>query len=159
MPPCLRGESGFPDEAGLLKVGLTGGIASGKSVVGEMFVAFGAHLTQADAISHQLMQPGEGVYEEVVQHFGGGILNPDGTVNRARLAEAAFGSPGENKPSRIQELNQPWQSPADLRGQFPPSIPPAFELQRDGQFDSALEYGKACFPPANRTPLRPGGRD
>ncbi|HXR15569.1 MAG TPA: dephospho-CoA kinase [Terriglobales bacterium] len=90
----------------MLKVGLTGGIASGKSVVGEMFVAFGAHLTQADAISHQLMQPGEGVYEEVVQHFGGGILNPDGTVNRARLAEAAFGSPGENKPSRIQELNQ-----------------------------------------------------
>jgi len=69
-------------------------------------VALGAHLIQADAISHQLMQPGEGVYAEVVRHFGGGILSPDGTVNRARLAEAAFGSPGENKPSRIHELNQ-----------------------------------------------------
>jgi dephospho-CoA kinase len=90
----------------LLKVGLTGGIASGKSVVGEMFVALGAHLIQADSIAHQLMQPGQAVYREVVRHFGEGILNPDGSVNRARLAEAAFGAPGGNTPSRIQELNQ-----------------------------------------------------
>ena len=78
----------------MLKVGLTGGIASGKSVVGEMFVARGAHLVQADQISHELMQPGQAVYEEVVQHFGTAILNPDGTVNRPRLAEAAFGRAG-----------------------------------------------------------------
>ena len=89
-----------------MKVGLTGGIASGKSVVGEMFVALGAHLIQADSIAHQLMQPGQAVYREVVRHFGEGILNPDGSVNRARLAEAAFGAPGGNTPSRIQELNQ-----------------------------------------------------
>jgi dephospho-CoA kinase len=94
----------FTNEAGLLKVGLTGGIASGKSVVGEMFVALGAHLIQADTIAHQLMQPGQAVYQEVVRHFGDGILNPDGSVNRARLAEAAFGAGG--RPSRIQELNQ-----------------------------------------------------
>jgi dephospho-CoA kinase len=93
-------------EANLLKVGLTGGIASGKSVVGEMFVALGAHLIQADAIAHQLMQPGQAVYEEVVRHFGQGILNPDGSVNRARLAEAAFGSSTETGTSRVQELNQ-----------------------------------------------------
>jgi dephospho-CoA kinase len=91
-------------EDGLLKVGLTGGIASGKSVVGEMFVALGAHLIQADAIAHELMQPGEVVYQEVVRQFGEGILNPDGSVNRARLAEAAFGSPPGDQ-SRIQELN------------------------------------------------------
>jgi len=90
----------------LLKVGLTGGIASGKSVVGEMFVALGVHLIQADTIAHELMQPGEAVYREVVQHFGEGILNPDGTVNRARLAEAAFSTSDANKTSRIQELNQ-----------------------------------------------------
>jgi len=88
----------------LLKVGLTGGIAAGKSVVGEMLVALGAHLIQADAVSHQLMQPGEAVYQEVVRAFGAGVLNPDGSVNRERLAEAAFG--GGNKPSRIQELNK-----------------------------------------------------
>ncbi len=90
----------------MLKVGLTGGIASGKSVVGEMFVALGAHLIQADAIAHQLMQRGEAVYQEVVRHFGSAILNPDGTVNRARLAEAAFGVSSESKSSRIEELNQ-----------------------------------------------------
>lgn len=88
----------------MLKLGLTGGIAAGKSVVGEMLVALGAHLIQADTVSHQLMQPGEAVYQEVVRAFGSGILNPDNTVNRARLAEAAFG--GGNKPSRIQELNK-----------------------------------------------------
>jgi dephospho-CoA kinase len=100
----------------LLKVGLTGGIASGKSVVGEMFVALGAHLIQADTISHELMRPGETVYREVVQHFGAGILNPDGTVHRARLAEAAFGAPGTNQPTRIQELNR-IVHPAVLRRQ------------------------------------------
>ena len=99
-------ENWASDEAGLLRVGLTGGIASGKSVVGEMFVALGAHLIQADAIAHQLMQPGEAVYQEVVRHFGAGILNSDGSVNRGRLAEAAFGDSEGNKASRIQELNQ-----------------------------------------------------
>ena len=76
----------------MLKVGLTGGIASGKSVVGEMLVSLGAHLVEADRIAHQLMQPGQSVYYEVVAHFGREILNYDGTVNRAKLAEAAFGS-------------------------------------------------------------------
>jgi dephospho-CoA kinase len=90
----------------LLKVGLTGGIASGKSAVGEMFVALGAHLIQADEIAHQLMQPGEAVYQEVVRNFGTSILNADGTINRARLAELAFGSASEAGVSRIQELNR-----------------------------------------------------
>lgn len=86
----------------MLKVGLTGGIAAGKSVVGEMFAALGAHVIQADEIAHQLMQPGDAVYQEVVAHFGAGILDPGDSVNRARLAELAFGG----SPSRVQELNQ-----------------------------------------------------
>jgi dephospho-CoA kinase len=106
----------------MLKVGLTGGIASGKSVVGEMLVALGAHLVQADRIAHQLMLPGQPVYNEVVRHFGGGILDPDLSVNRAKLAEAAFGSvpsmEGKSAPmpSRIQELNR-IVHPAVLRSQ------------------------------------------
>ena len=88
----------------MLKVGLTGGIAAGKSLVGEMLVALGAHLIQADAIAHQLMQPGQAVYGEVVRRFGRGILNPDGTVNRPKLAEAAFNPP--NGSPRIKELNE-----------------------------------------------------
>jgi dephospho-CoA kinase len=102
----------------LLKIGLTGGIASGKSVVGEMFVKLGAHLIQADAVAHWLMEPGRPVYEEVVRRFGPGILNPDRSINRSRLAEAAFGSPGGERGAaseapasgtstapRVQELN------------------------------------------------------
>jgi dephospho-CoA kinase len=90
----------------MLKVGLTGGIAAGKSVVGEMFVALGAHLIQADQIAHELMQPGELVYYEIVSHFGREILNYDGTVNRAKLAEAAFGAADESKSPRVGELNR-----------------------------------------------------
>jgi dephospho-CoA kinase len=89
----------------MLKLGLTGGIACGKTVVGEMFVALGAYLIQADRISHELMRPGEPVYHEVVRHFGHEILNPDATVNRARLAELAFGVDAHNK-SRVEELNR-----------------------------------------------------
>jgi dephospho-CoA kinase len=88
----------------VLKVGLTGGIAAGKSVVAEMFAALGVHVIQADEIAHQLLQPGEAVYQEVVGGFGPGILNSDGSVNRARLAELAFGGP--DQASRVKELNQ-----------------------------------------------------
>jgi len=100
----------------LLKVGLTGGIASGKSVVGDMLVALGARLVQADIIAHQLMQPGQSVYYDVVAHFGREILNYDGTVNRAKLAEAAFGSIDSGTGSRVNELNR-IVHPAVIRAQ------------------------------------------
>ncbi len=88
----------------MLRIGLTGGIASGKSAVGEMFVKLGAHLIQADAVAHWLMEPCRRVYEEVVRRFGREILNPDGSINRPRLAEAAFGTPG-GAAQRVKELN------------------------------------------------------
>ena len=88
----------------MLKVGLTGSIASGKSVVGEMFARLRAHVIQADVIAHELMQPGETVYNEVVRRFGNRIVNADGTISRPKLAEIAFGS-GKN-PSRVEELNR-----------------------------------------------------
>jgi dephospho-CoA kinase len=109
----LYGSSG----TSMLKVGLTGGIASGKSVVGQMFVALGAHLVEADRIAHSLMQPGEPVYNEVVRHFGREILNADGSVNRGKLAEAAFGPPGVDKgSSRVTDLNR-IVHPAVIRSQ------------------------------------------
>src|ERR1051325_2220537 len=84
----------------MLKVGLTGGVACGKSTIGQMLVARGAHLIRADDIAHQLMQPGQPVYEEVVQHFGPSVVHQDGTIDRQRLAQAAFGG------GRVSELNQ-----------------------------------------------------
>ncbi len=86
----------------MLKIGLTGGIASGKSLVSRIFTDLGAHSIDADEIAHELMRPGEAVYDEVVQKFGKEILNPDGTVNRARVAELAF----DKRRPRIYELNR-----------------------------------------------------
>jgi dephospho-CoA kinase len=85
----------------MLKVGLTGGIATGKSLVGRMFAELGAHTIDADVIGHELMRPGEKVYDEVVRRFGTEILNDDKSVNRARLAEVAF----DQRRPRIYELN------------------------------------------------------
>ncbi len=102
----------------MLKVGLTGGIAAGKSVVGEMLAALGAHLAQADRIAHSLMQPGEAVYNEIVRHFGRAILNSDDSINRAKLAEKAFGPPavGREQSPNIQDLNR-IVHPAVIRSQ------------------------------------------
>jgi len=86
----------------MLKIGLTGGIASGKSLVSRMFVELGAHCIDADEIAHELMRPGEAVYDEVVQKFGAEILNPYKSVNRAKLAELAF----DKRKPRIYELNR-----------------------------------------------------
>ncbi|HET9696637.1 MAG TPA: dephospho-CoA kinase, partial [Terriglobales bacterium] len=83
----------------MLKVGLTGGVACGKSTVGEMFVSLGAHLTKADEIGHQLMRPGQPVLNDIVKQFGRGILNDDGTISRPRLADLVFST------GRIGELN------------------------------------------------------
>ena len=86
----------------MLKIGLTGGIASGKSLVGQMFTELGAHTIDADEIAHELMKPGEPAYDEVVRAFGSDILNPDKTVNRGKLAEVAF----DKRRPRIYELNR-----------------------------------------------------
>lgn len=84
----------------MLRVGLTGGLACGKSTVAKMMEARGARVIQADGIAHELMRPGEAIYAEVVKHFGPEIVNPDGQINRAKLAQSAFGD------GRVEELNR-----------------------------------------------------
>ena len=84
----------------MLRVGLTGGFACGKTTVAHMMRQRGAHVALADDIAHDLMRPGQPVYYEVVRHFGPEIVGIDGGIDRKKLAEAAFGS------GRIQELNQ-----------------------------------------------------
>jgi len=83
---------------GVLKVGLTGGVACGKTTVLEMFAARGAHTLRADDIGARLMQPGQAVYRHIVERFGSDILKPDGTIDRPKLAAKAF-------DGRIEELN------------------------------------------------------
>ncbi len=82
----------------MLRVGLTGGVACGKSTIAAMMVKRGAHYLQADGLAHQLYAPGGVTYDEVVRRFGREILNEDGSINRTRLANVVF-------PNRIDELN------------------------------------------------------
>ena len=74
----------------MLRVGLTGGLGSGKSTVAAMLREHGAFVIEADAVGRQLMEPGEAVYREVVQHFGTDVVSEDGTLDRRMLAELAF---------------------------------------------------------------------
>jgi dephospho-CoA kinase len=82
----------------MLKVGLTGGVACGKTTITAMFEKRGAHIALADAIAHSLFEPGSEVYKKVREAFGDEILDADMTISRPKLANLAF-------PSRIQELN------------------------------------------------------
>ncbi len=83
----------------MLRVGLTGGLGSGKSTAARLFAAHGAHVLQSDAIGRELMEPGEAVYAEIVRHFGPTIVMPDGRLDRSALAKIAFAD------GRVEELN------------------------------------------------------
>lgn len=74
----------------MLAVGLTGGIGSGKSTVADLLVDHGAPLIDADRIAREVVEPGGPAYQPLVDRFGAGILDPDGTIDRAVLATLAF---------------------------------------------------------------------
>jgi len=74
----------------MLIVALTGGIASGKSVVADVLKELGCYINQADKIAHQLMEPGQFAWEKIVSHFGKDILNKNNTINRSKLGTVVF---------------------------------------------------------------------
>lgn len=82
-------------------LGLTGGIASGKSTVAELFANWGATIVDADAIVHQLLQPGQAGLANIVAAFGDQYLTEQGALDRRRLGMAVF-----NSPSARQKLDQ-----------------------------------------------------
>lgn len=77
----------------MLLVGLTGGIASGKSLVTRVFRDLGAHIIDADRIVHDLLSAGESVCREVAEHFGRVIELPDGSIDRRKLGNIVFQDP------------------------------------------------------------------
>jgi len=83
----------------MLRVGLTGGLGSGKSTVAAMLRALGAEVTEADELGRALMEPGQAVFKQIVSVFGPEVVGSDGRLNRARLAELAF------QGGRANELN------------------------------------------------------
>ena len=74
-------------------IGLTGGIASGKSTVARLFRAWGAYVADADEISRHALDPGTAYYERTVTAFGRGILLQDGVVDRKKVASIVFSDP------------------------------------------------------------------
>ena len=83
----------------MLRVGLTGGLGSGKSTAARLFAALGAHVLQSDAIGRQMMEPGQPVYKAILAHFGDSVASADGTLDRKALARIAFAE------GRVEELN------------------------------------------------------
>ncbi|MCI0403312.1 MAG: dephospho-CoA kinase [Acidobacteria bacterium] len=85
----------------MLRVGLTGGIASGKTTVAAMFRARGARILEADRIAHRLMAPGQPAYDEIVRAFGKEVLGADGSIDRKRLGAIVFAD-----AARREQLNR-----------------------------------------------------
>jgi dephospho-CoA kinase len=81
-------------ERSVLKVGLTGGIASGKTTVARFFAELGAFVLDADYIVHELLAPGGAAYDEVLERFGE-VLFEDGNINRELLGQRVFADPAE----------------------------------------------------------------
>jgi dephospho-CoA kinase len=85
----------------MLLVALTGGIGSGKSTVAQGLAERGATVIDADAISRQILEPGDLAYQPVIDHFGPEVVRPDGRIDRPSLAAAVFGN-----PDSLTELNR-----------------------------------------------------
>ncbi|MCG6915917.1 MAG: dephospho-CoA kinase [Deltaproteobacteria bacterium] len=97
----------------MLKVGLTGGIASGKSTVSEIFASLGAQILDADEVAREVLLPGQPAWTMLRQAFGGEFFNADGTVRRKKLRKLVFADPEKRKqldaivhPEVMREINR-----------------------------------------------------
>ena len=77
----------------ILRIGLTGGIASGKSTVADLFAALEVPVIDTDKIAREVVEPGQPPLEKLVERFGAGILTPDGHLDRPKLREIVFSDP------------------------------------------------------------------
>ena len=112
----------------MLRLGLTGGIASGKSAVASMLREMGFSVLDADGLAHKLIEPGQPAYDEVLKAFGSGITDGRGRVDRAKLAALVFAD--RAKLDRLNAIVHPRVAEAVFR-QFA-------EWQRNGTRDAAF---------------------
>jgi dephospho-CoA kinase len=89
----------------VLLVGLTGGIASGKSSVSAMLAERGAEIVDADLIARQVVMPGEPAWQKILDHFSRGVLTEDGQVDRKKLADLVFAD--QAKLTLLNEITHP----------------------------------------------------
>lgn len=89
----------------MIVIGLTGGIASGKSTAAEQLRKNGAHVIDADRVGHRVYEPGSPGFQKVVNEFGHDLVNTDGTINRQVLGGKVFGDPAQMK--RLTDIAWP----------------------------------------------------
>ena len=129
----------------MLRVGLTGGIATGKTTVVAMLRELGCRVLEADKIAHQMIEPGGAAYGEVVREFGRGILTPEGHVDRQKLGAMVFADPkllarlnAIVHPAVLEEQNRQLAA-IELEDPYAIAVVEAALLIEAG-FDKKLEY-------------------
>src|SRR5260221_4578273 len=145
-------------------IGLTGGIAFGKSTLAEGLRARGWQVIDTDEIAHRLMAPGETVWKNVVDAFGPSILQPDKSIDRKVLGRLVFADPLLR--AKLNEITHPairsvWQREREERARTHPThslavmIPLLFECELERMFSAVWCVGASRVPQMNR--LRPRG--
>ncbi len=105
----------------MLKVGLTGGIATGKTYIVSVLRELGCEVIDADIVAHQVIESGQPAYRDIVNYFGRGILNEDGTINRAALGAIVFTDREKREKlnsivhPRVYEAQAKWLAEVALR--------------------------------------------
>jgi dephospho-CoA kinase len=140
----------------MLSVGLTGGIACGKSTVAEMFVRLGAYLIDLDKLAHEVQEPGEPAWRKIIDYFGNDVVGNDQKIDRNKVAAIVF-----NQPEKLQALNdivhpsvyEEWQArlksiiTSDPRAIILSDIPLLFEARMQSLFDLTIVV---MIPPAEQ---------
>jgi dephospho-CoA kinase len=144
-------------------IGLTGGIACGKSTLAEGLRARGWHVIDTDRIAHQVMQPGQEVWKNVVDAFGSSILQPDQSIDRKVLGRLVFADPLLRV--KLNEITHPairsvWQREREERARTHPThslavmIPLLFECELEQMFSAVWCVGASRAVQLNRLKAR-----
>ena len=148
---------------GALQIALTGGIACGKSTLAEGLSARGWHVIDTDRIAHQLLQPGEETYKNVVDAFGPSILQSDQSIDRKVLGRLVFADPLLR--AKLNEITHPairsvWQREREERARTHPThslavmIPLLFECELEQMFSAVWCVGASRVTQMNRLQAR-----
>ena len=149
----------------MLKVGLTGGIASGKSTVSKIFASFGAKVLDADEVAREVLLPGQPAWTRLRQVFGEEFFHPDGTVKRKQLRKLVFADPEKRSqlnaivhPEVMREINRRSEilSSSAQNGVLLVDVPLLLEVGVANRFDKVVVVYVSESVQINRLQQRDG---